>query len=169
MERILTTISSQNTEITLAAVGLSFVALLLWMINYWRISRMLKKYKKLTNGLEGQNFEEILETHMDSVNKALAKTREVESYYRVIKKMAENSVQHVGLVRFNAFSNTGSDLSFAVALLDHHGDGIVFSSIYGREESHVYAKPVSNGVSNYNLSDEEKEAIKKALGNNVIR
>ena len=106
---------------------------------------------------------------MDAFNKALLKTREVESYYRVIKKMAENSVQHVGLVRFNAFSNTGSDLSFAVALLDHHGDGVVLSSIYGRNESHAYAKPVSKGVSSYNLSDEEREAINKALENNVIK
>lgn len=169
MDQILTIINSYNTVIMLAAVALSLLVLLLWLINSWRVSRMLKKYKKLTTGLEGQNLEEILEAHLDSVNKALAKTREVESYYRVIKKMAENSVQHVGLVRFNAFSNTGSDLSFAVALLDHHGDGIVLSNIFGREESHAYAKPVSKGESTYNLSDEEKEAIKKALENSVIK
>lgn len=169
MDQILTIFNSNNTVISLAAVGLSLLALLLWLINSWRTGRMLKKYKKLINGMEAENFEETLEAHMDAVNKALLKTREVESYYRLIKKMAENSVQHVGLVRFNAFSNTGSDLSFAVALLDHHGDGLVLSSIYGRNESHAYAKPVSKGVSSYNLSDEEREAINKALENNVIK
>lgn len=169
MEQILTIINSYNTVTTLAAVGLALLALLLWLINTLRTGRMLKKYKKLINGLEAENFEETLEAHMDAVNKALLKTREVESYYRLIKKMAENSVQHVGLVRFNAFSNTGSDLSFAVALLDHHGDGVVLSSIYGRNESHAYAKPVSKGVSSYNLSDEERQAINKALENNVIK
>lgn len=169
MEQILTSIDSYNTVITLAAVGLSVLALLLWLANSWRTGRMLKKYKKLINGMEAPDFEETLEAHMDTVNKALAKTREVESYYRLVKKMAENSVQHVGLVRFNAFSNTGSDLSFAVALLDHHGDGVVLSSIFGRNESHAYAKPVSKGESSYNLSDEEREAINKALENNVIR
>lgn len=169
MDQILAIINSYNTLITLVAVGLALLALLLWLINSWRTGRMLKKYKKLINGMEAENFEETLEAHMDAVNKALLKTREVESYYRVIKKMAENSVQHVGLVRFNAFSNTGSDLSFAVALLDHHGDGVVLSSIYGRNESHAYAKPVSKGVSSYNLSDEEREAINKALENNVIK
>lgn len=169
MDQILAIINSYSTVITLVAVGLALLSLLLWLINFYRTGRMLKKYKKLINGLEAENFEETLEAHMDAVNKALLKTREVESYYRLIKKMAENSVQHVGLVRFNAFSNTGSDLSFAVALLDHHGDGLVLSSIYGRNESHAYAKPVSKGVSSHNLSDEEREAINKALENNVIK
>lgn len=167
MEQILTMINSYSTVIALAAIGLSVLAIMLWMINFWRTGRMLKKYKKLINGLETENFEETLIAHMESVNKALNKTREVESAYRLLKKMVENSVQHVGIVRFNAFSNTGSDLSFAVALLDHHANGIVLSSIFGRNESHAYAKPVQNGVSSYHLSDEEAEAIRKALENQV--
>lgn len=167
MDQILTMISAYNMAITLAAVGLSVLAILVCLINFWRTGRMLKKYKKLINGLECENFEETLEAHMESVNKALNKTREVESVYRLLKKRVENSVQNVGIVRFNAFSNTGSDLSFAVALLDLHGDGVVFSSIYGRNESHAYAKPVQKGESSYHLSGEETEAIKKALENEV--
>lgn len=169
MEQILTIINTYNTEITLTAVLLSVVTLLLWLINFWRTRKIMKKYKILTNGLEGRNFEQLLADHMESVNKALTKTREVESYYRILKKMAERSIQHVGLVRFNAFNNTGSDLSFAIALLDHQGDGIVLSSIFGREESHAYAKPIKQGVSSYNLSNEEKEAINKAMEDCVTK
>jgi len=71
-------------------------------------------------------------------------------------------IQQVGIVRFNAFDNTGSDLSFAVALLDAAKNGFVLSGIYGREESRVYAKPVLQGESTYTLTKEEKQALEAA-------
>ena len=74
------------------------------------------------------------------------------------------AVQHVGLVRFDAFEDMGGNLSFAAALLDGEGSGIVFSSINGRQETRIYAKPIEQGNSRYNLSGEEEEAIKRALG-----
>ena len=70
-------------------------------------------------------------------------------------------VQKVGVVRFNAFDDTGSDLSYSVALLDERKDGVVFSSIFGRDENRCYAKPVKNGKSDYPLSKEELEALSK--------
>ena len=60
MDQILAIIDSYNTLITLVAVGLALLALLLWLINSWRTGRMLKKYKKLINGMEAENFEETL-------------------------------------------------------------------------------------------------------------
>jgi hypothetical protein len=73
------------------------------------------------------------------------------------------TVQRVGVVRFDAFEDMGGQLSFATALLDAHGRGVVLSSIHGRREARIYAKPVESGTSRYNLTDEEKEAIKRAL------
>ena len=73
------------------------------------------------------------------------------------------------MVRYSAFKDTGSDLSFAVAMLDENNDGVVFNGIYSREMSNIYAKPVKNGVSEYTLSEEEKEAIRRAIeANNLI-
>lgn len=63
------------------------------------------------------------------------------------------------IVRFNAFGDTGSDLSFSIALVDEQKSGVVISSIYGREESRTYAKPVSAGASDYPLTEEEQSAI----------
>jgi Protein of unknown function (DUF4446) len=74
------------------------------------------------------------------------------------------SLQRVGLVRFNPFADTGGDQSFAVAVLDRLGNGFVFSSLHGRGGSRFYAKPLKNGLSSYQLSDEEVEAVKSALG-----
>lgn len=77
---------------------------------------------------------------------------------------ARRSLQHVGLVRFDAFEDMGGRLSFSAALLDIDGNGIVLTSINGRNETRMYAKPVEAAVSKYHLSDEEQAAIRRALG-----
>jgi hypothetical protein len=71
--------------------------------------------------------------------------------------------QHVAVVRFNAFSDTGSDLSFSLALLDGEGSGVVVTSLFGREESRIYAKPIVARSSQYRLSAEEELAIARAI------
>lgn len=81
-----------------------------------------------------------------------------------LREVMTHAVQRVGMVRFDAFEDMGGKLSFAAALLDGEGSGIVLSSISGRTDSRVYAKPVERGSSRYNLSGEEQEAIKRALG-----
>jgi len=72
------------------------------------------------------------------------------------------TIRRTGLVRFNPFSDAGGDQSFSLALLDDRKNGVVISSLYGREINRVYAKPIENGSSTYQLSDEEKEAIARA-------
>jgi hypothetical protein len=67
------------------------------------------------------------------------------------------------LVRFNPFGDTGGDQSFVLALLNKESDGIVLSVLNGRTGARIYSKPVKKGAgAEYELSNEEKEAIKKA-------
>ena len=73
------------------------------------------------------------------------------------------AVQHVGMVRYDAFEDVGGRLSFSCALLDDRGDGVVVTSINGRQDTRVYAKPISGGRSSHNLSEEEDAAIQQAL------
>ncbi|MHB8927341.1 MAG: DUF4446 family protein [Bacillota bacterium] len=68
--------------------------------------------------------------------------------------------QGLGVVRFNAFQGVGSDLSFTVAFLDGRKDGGVISSLSGRDESRVYAKPWQSGQSACQLTAEEKDAVR---------
>jgi hypothetical protein len=75
-----------------------------------------------------------------------------------------SAVQRVGLVRFDAFEDMGGQLSFALALLDADGTGVVLSSINGRREARVYAKAIESAESAVALSDEEREAIRRAMG-----
>ena len=75
----------------------------------------------------------------------------------------EAGVRRVALLRYDAFEDVGGRLSFSCALLDEQGTGIVLTSINGRQDTRVYAKPVTAGTSPYNLSVEEEEAIHHAL------
>jgi hypothetical protein len=96
---------------------------------------------------------------------------EVERNFNLIREKLEelnikqlDNIQKVGFIRFDAFKDVGGELSFSLALLNGKNEGIVISSLHGREGSRVYGKTVKDGASSFPLSDEEKEAIKRALG-----
>ena len=72
------------------------------------------------------------------------------------------AVQRVGLVRFNPFDDTGGDQSFALALLDAGGDGVVVSSLHTRTANRFYAKPVKAGHTTHALTTEERQALEQA-------
>jgi hypothetical protein len=90
----------------------------------------------------------------------------VRTLNRVDKKQdvqIRGSIRNVALLRYDAFEDVGGRLSFSFALLDDEGTGVVLTSINGRQETRVYAKPITDGRSSYNLSEEEDEAIRQAL------
>ena len=119
-----------------------------------------KKYlsfmKKLGNG---NSLDEMLKKYLEDVKNVKQDNSKIKAYYTKLDNDINASIQKIGLVRYNAFKDVGSDLSFAVALLDRENNGIVFNGIYGSESSNIYAKPIKNGESSYQLSEEEKYAI----------
>lgn len=154
----------QNQGILLAIFALLLTSLLLHLYLLRRIVVLDRCYKRLLGGLQdGKSLEELLFTHLDNVQGALDRVAELEGECRKINDNLQYCIQNLGVVRYNAFPDMGSDLSFAVALLDQGGDGVVLSSLYGRNESRIYAKPVQKGVSTYHLTDEERTAIERAL------
>lgn len=111
---------------------------------------------------KGNNLDEMLKKYLEDVSNVKQDNSEIKAYYTKLDYDIGSSIQKVGLVRFNAFQNVGSDLSFALALLDRENNGIVLNGIYGSDSSNIYAKPIKNGQSTYQLSEEEIEAIKIA-------
>ena len=109
---------------------------------------------------------------MDAVKMGTALTYSKRGHLLLgIKNLEEDlakCIQKIGIVRYNAFKDTGSDLSFALALLDDKNNGVVLNGIYSREMSNIYAKPVKDGVSSYTISEEEKQAIEKAVNSDKI-
>ena len=132
--------------------------------------KLKNKYNKFMKKIgNGKNIEEDLENYMYRVERVERQNAEIISYCKNLDEEVAKCIQKVGIVRYSAFKDTGSDLSFAVAMLDENNDGVVFNGIYSREMSNIYAKPVKKGVSEYTLSEEEKEAIRRAIEvNNLI-
>ena len=131
--------------------------------------KLKNKYNKFMKKIgNGKNIEEDLENYMYRVERVERQNAEIISYCKNLDDEVAKCIQKVGIVRYSAFKDTGSDLSFAVAMLDENNDGIVFNGIYSREMSNIYAKPVKNGGSEYTLSEEEKEAIRRAIEMNGL-
>ena len=107
-----------------------------------------------------------LDSHGKDIKRLETAVRQLAATDKKLADLIEASIRNVGLVRFDAFEDMGGRLSFSAALLDGRGDGVVVTSINGRQESRAYAKPVAGGESVHNLSDEERQAIREALGAN---
>jgi hypothetical protein len=145
------------------ALVVGLLALAVWQASTnLRMNRMLRHYRMLATGVEGQPLDALLQRvlqHAELDSQSLAK---LETEVGALGAAAERHIQHVGMVRYNAFNDTGGDQSFAIALLDNGGNGALFNGVFHRTECRVYAKPVQDWTSSYSVSDEEQEAIRQA-------
>jgi hypothetical protein len=131
-----------------------------------RLGRATRAYGDLvrdTDGASGASLHDLLAGNASAVERASERMAEMEAMHGLIDQRSRRSLQHIGLVRYNPFEDTGSDQSFALALLDDRRDGVVISSLHGRANTRIFAKPVADGGSSHNLSDEEAEAIRIAV------
>ena len=151
--------SSSAGTLAVVALVLALLALGGVVLLLARQQRLLGQYQHLMTGTSGGNLETMLHDHISQVRETETRVDAVDQLARQLEKAAYFSMQHMGVVRFNPFQDTGGDQSFAVALVDGHGNGVVLSSLHGRDATRVYAKPVKAWESTYSLTDEEKQAI----------
>jgi hypothetical protein len=105
----------------------------------------------------------IFEDHQHSIQRLEQAVKTLHATDKRHDARIQSTINRVGLLRFDAFEDVGGRLSFSCALLDDHGSGVVLTSINGRQDTRVYAKPIAEGASAYNLSAEEQEALRQAL------
>ncbi|KMT21758.1 DUF4446 family protein [Clostridium cylindrosporum] len=162
MEMILETISEYNTLIIIAILALILVLIVIQIVNKVHLNKLDKKYRKLFRNSKSETIEDMIIDYGSRVEKILEYTRNVHKAYKGIDERISGCTQKVGMIRYKAFDDIGSDLSYSIALLDESDSGVVITGIYGRNDSTTFAKPIDNGISKYDLSDEEKEAIDRA-------
>lgn len=163
MEYIRESISFYYIEIIIVQAIFMVLLLALFLANLRKHKKAKERYNSFMRGLTGVNIEDLL-IHID---------RDIRSLERDINLIEHNiedletkltfAIQKVGFYRYNAFEGIGSELSFSIALLDNFLNGFVLTSIYGRESSVSYAKPLKDGKSNIPLSAEEMLAIDRAI------
>jgi uncharacterized protein DUF4446 len=143
--------------------GLVLLLLIGFGVQSARLGRAVRSYRELVRDGEAGSLHDRLVGSAEQAVKASERMREIESTHAELVGRTKRSLQHIGLVRYNPFDDTGSDQSFAIALLDDERDGVVLSSLHGRANTRIFAKPVTDGASQHNLSDEETQAIRIAL------
>ncbi|HEY7463758.1 MAG TPA: DUF4446 family protein [Candidatus Limnocylindria bacterium] len=156
---------AENLAIAVAALAVLILLLaLLVVVQSIRLGRAVRAYRALVgDGSAAGSLSDVLERHVVKVEEVRNRLGEMERMHAHLQERSATSLQHIGLVRFNPFDDTGSDQSFAIALLDDRRDGVVISSLHGRSNTRVFAKPVENGASRHTLSDEEAQAIRVAV------
>lgn len=153
-----------NNFLTPNLTNLLLIAILVWAgILTWLLLSFKKKNKELFKGTKGRDLEKVIRKSGRDIKKLNQDYQDLLKISEKIHDIASKGIQKVGIVRFNPFQDTGGNQSFAIALLDYYNNGLVISSLHSREGTRTYTKPIKNGQSEYNLSNEEKEAIKKAI------
>lgn len=139
-------------------------AVLLLILIGW-IVYLEARLKKFFRGSKGADLESVLVSIKDNLSKLDRNDAEQSQQLQTIDKKIKRSIQHVKTLRFNPFGDSGSNQSFAVALLNEDGDGVALSSLYSRDKVGIYAKPIEKYQSEYSLSDEEREVVKQIKEN----
>jgi len=145
-------------------LGLVVLVLLFWNIFLQlRLEKTRKRIKIFFKGRKTKDLEEVIAEQLKRTKGIEADIKKLFNWNENLQKITDISIQKMGVIRFNPFKDTGGDQSFVIALLDKGNNGLVISSLYSREGTRVYTKPIEKGTSKYHLSEEEEQAIKKAM------
>ncbi len=145
--------------IAICALVVAALSLLLWLWLAFRFRRLGRSRRGMVAAGNVQGQLDVQDARLAQLAQSLD---DVRDRLPRIEEVARRSVQHVGLVRFSPFEDTGGQQSFALALLDGAADGIVVSSLHSRQQTRIYLKAISAGRSEANLSAEESEALRRA-------
>lgn len=148
--------------IAIIASVLSLIAIIITLTLISRMKKFQKAYTSLQTFLSGIKLEDILKANLQEVRELSQQLSGHESRIDKVEKKLRNSVDRAELIKFNSFDNMTADLSFALAMLNQEGTGVILTGIHSIEESRVYAKAIEKGQASVKLSPEEKLAVEKA-------
>ncbi|MFA6301183.1 MAG: DUF4446 family protein [Candidatus Paceibacterota bacterium] len=121
-----------------------------------------KRLKRFFLGKKANNLEDTIIALENDIVKLKTAKENTEKELTAINAKLRKSIRGLETIRFNPFPDQGSNQSFAIGMLNEENDGLVISSLYSRERMSIFAKPIKNGRSQYELTTEEKEALEKA-------
>lgn len=123
-------------------------------------------FQDLTSGTDKKNLGSILENFKKDLKNDQEKITKLEIRLDKEETNSQTYLQKIGLLRFNPYSDTGGQQSFVLSMLDKLGNGVVISSLFGRNQTRWFAKKVSNNKGeDLELSEEEKKVVEMAEKN----
>ncbi|MFL0248544.1 DUF4446 family protein [Candidatus Clostridium stratigraminis] len=163
MDTINSILKDFQPYIILGLTTLTVILIISVIILFKSLNNIEKKYRKLMRGVNNKNLEEMIIDYLDKIDEVKDDSQNLKQSYKELDERVKGCVQKSAIIRYRAFEDVGSDLSFSIALLNDYDNGIIISGLYGRHESTTYAKPIDKGISRYDLSEEEQYVLKEAM------
>lgn len=155
---------SSNLTVLFALLAIAAVSAIFSIFTFWQNKNFTKLKKTFFTGKTARDLEtifQILNTETDIIK------NQVKKHEKQLLQMQEQIVfpiQKIGVVRYNPFNDQGGNLSFSLALLDGRENGIILTSMHGREHNRIYCKKIIQGICDSQLTEEENRAISQARG-----
>ena len=128
-----------------------------------RLSRLEKKYKIFMRGNDAASLEKAFTRKLDQIDKLYEAKEDHDHAIKDIQKSLNGIYTKYGVEKYDAFDNVGGKLSFALALLDSENTGLILNAVHSQDNCFLYLKEVVKGESFVMLSQEEVEALRKAV------
>jgi len=137
-------------------LGAFIIIVLLWL------ATMERRLRKFFAGKKAESLESLMIDICDKVENLKETQGHINEHLVVVDKRLDRSIRNVQTIRFNPFLDAGSNQSFAMSFLNDEGDGVIISSLYARDRMSIFAKPITKGKSEFELTTEEKEVLNKS-------
>lgn len=146
-----------NTIILFYIISAIVIVILLWIL-------MIEiRLKKIFAGTKARNLEEMIILVGKKINQIEGNQEKIDQHLILVDRKLSKSIRNVETLRFNPFVDAGGNQSFAISFMNDEGNGVVMSSLYARDRMSIFAKPIINGKSEFELSSEEKEVLDKSI------
>ncbi len=153
-----------SQDFLLLILAINIILLILYICNLFKLRKINKNYKTFMKKIgNGNNIDEMLRSYINKVEEVNERNEDIIKYCKRLDNNISLCIRKIGMVRYSAFKDTGSDLSFALAMLNDNNDGVLLNGIYSREMSNIYAKQIKSGKAVNKLTEEEQQALEIAL------
>ncbi len=163
MEKFVSSLQSYS-GILLLMLLIVVVILLVCVFNLsLGLNRLSRKYAIFMKGKDAQSLEKLFKRKFELIEKLTVNSEINAENIAKLEKMHNMILDKYGIVKYDAFEDMGGKLSFVLAMLDNNNTGFLLNAIHSRENCFLYIKEIVNGESYVALSDEEIQALKKAV------
>lgn len=156
-------LESYRDSLLIGLVIVNLVMLIILVTNSVRLGKLKMRMSALLGDTGGNSLEEAIVSNHEQLSELRTEQQRLNQNIDNLSRQLKQMKAKTAIMRYNAFQETGSDLSFSVAIVDESGNGLVLTGIHSRNETQIYAKPLEQGQSKYPLSPEEVEVIQQAL------
>lgn len=150
--------------IIIGLAGALLLLIILTIVNIVQMRKLKKSYRNFMTGKDAKNLEDTLIKRLDQVDRLIVANDENEDNIKRLFRNMQNTYQKMGLIKYDAFNEMGGKLSFSLALLNVKNNGFIINAMHTREGCYTYIKEIVDGNSIIVLSEEEQEALNRAMG-----